>query len=267
MKLDKISVPVGFILIWLFPNYSSKTSKHTKHERLLFSSDWITDIILSRTSVSLMNIFDIIVIYLFILLDILFIYISNVIPFPDFSPRNTLSHLPHSCFYQGVPPTIHPLLPPHTHTGASSLHRTKDLFSHWCQTRPSSAAYMSGAMGHTMCTPLLVVQTLKALVGWCCSSYGNTNTFSFFHPFSNSSIGLTMSIHLYICQALAERLRRQLYSLLSTWTFLASTIVSVFGNCIWDESPGGALSGCHFLQSLSHTLSLYLLQWVFCYPF
>ena len=54
---------------------------------------------------------------------------------------------------------------------------------------------------------------------------------------------------------------------LPTWTFLASTIVSVFGNCIWDESPGGALSGCHFLLSLSYTLSLYLLQWVLCYPF
>jgi hypothetical protein len=33
-----------------------------------------------------------------------------------------------------------------------SLHRTKDLSFHWCLTRPSSAAYATGAM----CTPLLV---------------------------------------------------------------------------------------------------------------
>jgi hypothetical protein len=32
------------------------------------------------------------------LLDILFIFISNVIPFPDFLPRNLLSHPPSSCF-------------------------------------------------------------------------------------------------------------------------------------------------------------------------
>ena len=33
-------------------------------------------------------------------------------------------------------------------------------------------------------------------------------------------------------------------------------IVSVFGDCIWDGSPGGAVSGWSFLQSLLHTLSL-----------
>jgi hypothetical protein len=35
----------------------------------------------------------------------------------------------------------------------SCLHRTKDLSSHWCMTRPSSATYAAGAM----CTPWLVV--------------------------------------------------------------------------------------------------------------
>jgi hypothetical protein len=34
----------------------------------------------------------------------------------------------------------------------SSLHRTKDLSSHWCLTRPSSATYAAGAM----CSPLLM---------------------------------------------------------------------------------------------------------------
>jgi hypothetical protein len=34
----------------------------------------------------------------------------------------------------------------------SSLHRTKDLSSHWCLRRPSSATYSAGAM----CKPLLM---------------------------------------------------------------------------------------------------------------
>jgi hypothetical protein len=34
--------------------------------------------------------------------EILFVYISNVIPFPDFqSPRSSLFHPPTSCFYEG----------------------------------------------------------------------------------------------------------------------------------------------------------------------
>jgi hypothetical protein len=54
---------------------------------------------------------------------------------------------------------LHP--PTHTHLSAlhfttlghlSSLHRTKDLFSHQCLTRPSSATYAAGAM----CIPLLM---------------------------------------------------------------------------------------------------------------
>ena len=44
--------------------------------------------------------------------------------------------------------------------------------------------------------------------------------------------------------------------------FVDITLVSGFGDCIWDESPDGAVSGWPFLQSLLHTLSLYLLPWV-----
>jgi hypothetical protein len=35
--------------------------------------------------------------------------------------------------------------------GASSLHRTKCLPSHWCQMRPSSASYIAGALDRPMC--------------------------------------------------------------------------------------------------------------------
>ena len=75
---------------------------------------------------------------------------------------------------------------------------------------------------------------------------------------------MAVSIHFCICQALAEPLRRQLYQAPVSKHLLASTIVSGFGDCIWDGSPGGAVSGWPFLQSLLHTLSLYLLPWVFC---
>jgi hypothetical protein len=42
----------------------------------------------------------------FSILDIFFIYISNVIPFPDFPSKNPLSNLPSPCS------TTHPLLLP-----------------------------------------------------------------------------------------------------------------------------------------------------------
>jgi hypothetical protein len=78
---------------------------------------------------------------------------------------------------------------------------------------------------------------------------------------------LARSIHLCICQVLIEPLRRQLYQAPVNKNLLASTIVSEYGDCIWDGSPGGAVSGWSFLQSLLHTLSLYFLPWVFCSPF
>ena len=78
---------------------------------------------------------------------------------------------------------------------------------------------------------------------------------------------LAESIHLCICQTLAEPLRRQLYKAPVSKHLLASTIVSEFGNCIWDVSPGRAVSGWPSLQSPIHGLSLYLLPSVFCSPF
>jgi hypothetical protein len=50
---------------------------------------------------------------------------------------------------------------------------------------------------------------------------------------------LAESIHLCICQALAELLRRELYLAPVSKHLLASTIVSGFVDCIWDGSPGG----------------------------
>ena len=69
---------------------------------------------------------------------------------------------------------------------------------------------------------------------------------------------LAASIHVCICQALAETLRRQLYEAPVSKHFLASTIVTGFGVCIWDCSTGGAVSGWIFLQALAHPLSIYI---------
>jgi hypothetical protein len=65
---------------------------------------------------------------------------------------------------------------------------------------------------------------------------------------------LAGSTHLCICQAVEKTLRRKLYQALISKHLLASTIVSGFGNWIWDGSPGGAVSGWpFFFQSLLHT--------------
>jgi hypothetical protein len=86
----------------------------------MFFCDWVT---------SLRMIFSFSFFWLF-LLDILFIYISNVIAFPDsLTHRNTLSHAPSSCFYEGVYPLL-PHLPHIPYIGASKLHGTEGLFSY-----------------------------------------------------------------------------------------------------------------------------------------
>jgi hypothetical protein len=67
---------------------------------------------------------------------------------------------------------------------------------------------------------------------------------------------MAVSIHFCICQELAEPLRRELYQAPGSKFFLVSAIVSDLGSCSWDGSPGGAVSGWSFLESLLQTLSL-----------
>ena len=73
---------------------------------------------------------------------------------------------------------------------------------------------------------------------------------------------MTVSLHFCIFQALAEPLRRLLYQASVSKHLLASTIVSGFGDCIWDGSPGGAVSRWPFLQSLCSTLCPCIYTWV-----
>ena len=74
------------------------------------------------------------------------------------------------------------------------------------------------------------------------------------------------SICLCICRTLVGPLRRQSHQAPFCKHFLASTIVSGFGNCIWDESSGGTVSECLVLQSLLYSLSSYLFLCILCSP-
>jgi hypothetical protein len=90
--------------------------------------------------------------FFYFLLDILCIYISNVIPFPSFFSGEPLPP-PLPCFYEDAPPptrTFRLTTLAFFYTGASSFHRTKGFSSHWCQTIPSSATYAAGAMGPSL---------------------------------------------------------------------------------------------------------------------
>jgi len=68
---------------------------------------------------------------------------------------------------------------------------------------------------------------------------------------------LAAGIHLFICDALAEPLMRQLYQAPVSKHFLASVIVSGFCVCVWDGSPDGAVSGWPFLHSPPHFVSVF----------
>ena len=109
---------------------------------------------------------------------ILFMYISNVVPFPGFPSANPLSHPPSPVSLR-VMPHFYLTTLASPYVGASSLHRPIGLHSNWCQLRQSSATYAAGAMVLSMCTLWLMVQSLGALgclVSWYSSSYGVAST-------------------------------------------------------------------------------------------
>jgi hypothetical protein len=192
-------------------------------------------------------------------LDSFLLYISNVFLFPGLPFGNPQSYPPPSASMRVLPhPPTHAHLPAlaFPYTRASNTQRAKGLSSNLCPTVPSSATYAARARGPSMCSLWLVVKFPAAPGLWPVHTvvplpHGAADPLSSFSTFCNFSLWnppgsvqwLTASIHLCICQALAETLRRQLYQAPLSKHFLASTIASGCGNCIWDESPGGALSG------------------------
>jgi hypothetical protein len=86
---------------------------------------------------------------------------------------------------------------------------------------------------------------------WCCKPFTSLGTFSkafigdpVFHPMDSFEHPL-----LYLSWNW-QSLRRQLYQTPVSKLLFASTMVSGFGDCLRNWSPGGAVSGWSFLQSL-----------------
>ena len=87
---------------------------------------------------------------LFLLLVILFMYISNVIPLPSLPSANSVYPLftASPCFYEGAPPPAHPLLSALTFPYPESLLVMDQGAPHLVMPeRQSSATYLAGAMG------------------------------------------------------------------------------------------------------------------------
>jgi hypothetical protein len=186
-------------------------------------------------------------------------------PFPV-SPQEIPYPIPSPCFYEGVSPSTHPLyLPP----------SNSPTVGHQAFTIPRASPPIDAQQGH----PLLHIQleswvppcvlfdwwfslrALGVLVSSYCFSYGVADPFSSFSPFSNSSTGDPMISPMVGCKHLPLYLSSsgrasQETSISDSCHFLASTIVSGFGDCILAGSPGRAVSGWSFLLSLLHTYSL-----------
>ena len=77
-----------------------------------------------------------------------FLVAPSETPYPFPRPSASMRVLPHPPTHSHLPTLAFP------YPGAS---RPQGLSSHWCLTRPSSATYVAGAMGPSMCTLWLVV--------------------------------------------------------------------------------------------------------------
>ena len=197
---------------------------------------------------------------------IFYLFIFHVIPFPGFhlwKPPipSSLPVLLYRCSH------THRLLPSHLDIPLHwvwSLHRTKGLSSHWCLIRPSICYVGRWSLGsfHVYSLDGGLVPVSSGGSGWLIllfflwvvnpfSSLSLVSSFSIRNP--SSVQWVASSIHLCICQALAEPLRREIYQAPLSKHFLASTLVSGFDVCIWDGFPGGSVSGWLFCHSLLHS--------------
>ena len=160
-------------------------------------------------------------------MDILVIYISNVIPFPTFPSVNTYPILSYPASMRVLPPPTYPFLPHHPlHWGIKPSQDQGPPLPSMPDKAPSDPS---------------VFPPIPPLGSLCSAQW------------------LAVSILICIGQDLGKPLRRQLYQVPVSKHFLASAIVSGFGVCRWDIFPGGAVSEQPFLQFLLHSLSLYFL--------
>ena len=180
----------------------------------------------------------------YFLLDIFFIYISNVIPFPSFPSKNPLSS-PYSPLLPKPPTSISwprhstmlgyrnftgPRASPPTddHLGYPLLHMQREpqvplyvFFDWWLSPRELWGYWLVNII-----VPPKGLQTPS--VPSVLSPAPSLGTLS-------SVYWMTVSIHFCTNQALAEPLTRWLYQAPVRKLSLASAIVSGFGGCLWDE--------------------------------
>jgi hypothetical protein len=170
-------------------------------------------------------------------------------------PPETLTPIPPASMTVFPDPLTHShlLWMAFSYIGASSLHRTKGLFSHWCLTshpllhmRLESwfppCELFGGWFSLWKLWEIWLVDIVVLSMGLKIPL--DTSVLFLTPPLGTPSLvqWLTVSLCFCICQALAEPLMRQLYKAPVNKHFLASTIVSGFGECIWNGSPGGAVS-------------------------
>ena len=167
-------------------------------------------------------------------------------------------------------------------TGASSLHRTKGIPSHWCQISQSCASYAAGAMAPSMCTHMGCWFTLVGGLipgssqgsGWLILLFflWLVNPFSSFSP--SSSIGVPVLSPMVGCKHLPLYL---------SGSGKASQETAITDSCqqpllgilnsvwVWYLYMGwiprwGSLCMAFPSVSAPHFVSIFLL-WVFCILF
>jgi hypothetical protein len=195
-------------------------------------------------------------IFLKLLLDIFFIYISNVFPwvFPHLRkppilfplPRASMTVLPNLPTHSPTP-VLCPGIPlpwgienPQAQGSLLPLMPTRDIFGQnqyvppcvlfgWSSS-PQELQWRKGVWPVDTIAPSTGLQNPSAPSVPSPTPPSGT---------SSSVQWLASSILLCICQALSEPLRRQPYQASISKHFPASTISSRFGDCIWDGSPDG----------------------------
>ena len=149
-------------------------------------------------------------------------------------------------------------------SGASSLQRIRDIFSHWGQTRQSVLCYIC-AWGIRIAL-WLVAQSWELpsvqVCRHCWSSYGVATPFSSFSTFPNSSVsnlGLSPVVvckNLHLSQSAARQsLSEDGHAKLIYMQKIASVIVKVFGAHPWDGSQVEMVTDQPLPQSLLHACS------------
>jgi hypothetical protein len=175
------------------------------------------------------------------LLVILFTCISNVIPFPSFPPQTSYPLTNPSCFYEGAPPPTYPLQHSHplpTHHPSIPLCwgiKTSQDQGLPLPLMPDKAilCYIYNRSHGSLHVCFLVgalVPGSSGGSGWLILLFflWDCKPFRFFSPFSSFSIGNPVLLQVVI------------------------TIVSRFGDCSWDGSPSGAVSGWPFWGSIPY---------------